>query len=128
MYFHSCVLLISLSICDKYLLINHTSLWINRLAVFFLLLIVLQVAIGTGVREEIDIIASSGNLPDRGDWLDQVSQVFELHRSLAWASSIAIVALFFVVRSRFAANTHQSRFTNLLLMLLVLQLDRKSVV
>lgn len=110
------------SMRDKDLLINHTSRWIKPLAVFSLLLIVLQVAIGTGVREEIDMIASSGNLPDRGDWLDQVSRVFELHRSLAWASSIAIVALFFVVRSRFAANTHQSRFTNLLLLLLALQL------
>ena len=106
---------------DKDLLINHTSRWIKPLAVFSLLLIVLQVAIGTGVREEIDIIASSGNFPDRGDWLDQVSGVFELHRSLAWASCIAIAVLFFVVRSRFASNTYQSRYTNLLVLLLVLQ-------
>ncbi|MFB2119579.1 heme A synthase [Parapedobacter sp. 2B3] len=107
---------------DKDLLVNHTSRWIKPLAVFSLLLIVLQVAIGTGVREEIDLIASSGNSPDRSEWLEQVSGVFEIHRSLAWLSSIAIVVLFFVVRSRFAANTHQSRFTNLLLIMLVLQL------
>ncbi|MGV3764243.1 COX15/CtaA family protein [Parapedobacter sp.] len=110
------------SVRDKDLLINHTSRWIKPLAVFSLLIIVLQVAIGTGVREEIDMIASSDSWPDRGGWLEQVSQVFELHRSLAWVSSIAIIALFFVVRSRFAANTHQSRFTNLLLLLLGLQL------
>lgn len=110
------------SMRDKDLLINHTSRWIKPLAVFSLLLIILQVAIGTGVREEIDIVASSGSFPERSDWLAQVSQVFELHRSLAWVSGIAIVALFFVVRSRFAATTHQSRFTNLLLMLFVLQL------
>lgn len=110
------------SLRDKDLLINHTSRWIKPLAVFSLLLIVLQVAIGTGVREEIDIIAASGSWPDRSEWLEQVSQVFEIHRSLAWLSAIAIVALFFVVRSRFAANTHQSRFTNLLLLLLILQL------
>ncbi len=110
------------SMRDKDLLINHTSRWIKPLAVFSLLLIILQVAIGTGVREEIDMIAASGNWPDRGGWLEQVSQVFEIHRSLAWVSGLAIVTLFFVVRSRFAANTHQSRFTNLLLFMLVFQL------
>lgn len=110
------------SLRDKDLMINHTSRWIKPLAVFSLLLIVVQVAIGTGVREEIDIIAASGNWPDRGEWIAQVSQVFEIHRSLAWLSAIAIVLLFFVVRSRFAANAHQSRFTNLLLLLLILQL------
>ena len=107
---------------DKDLLINHTSCGIKPLAVFSLLLIVLQVAIGTGVREEIDIIAASGSFPDRGDWLEQVSRVFVVHRSLAWVSGIVIVALFFVVRSRFGSSTHQSRFTNLLILLFVLQL------
>lgn len=110
------------SMRDKDLLINHTSRWIKPLAAFSLLLIILQVAIGTGVREEIDIIAASGNWPDRADWLAQVSGVFELHRSLAWVSGVAIVGLFFVVRSRFASNTHQSRFTNMVLLLFVLQL------
>lgn len=110
------------SLRDKDLLINHTARGIKPLAVFSLLMIVLQVAIGTGVREEIDIIASSADLPDRSEWLAQVSQVFEIHRSLAWVSTIAIAVLFFVVRSRFAANTHQSRFTNVLLLLLVVQL------
>ncbi|WP_262245380.1 COX15/CtaA family protein [Parapedobacter soli] len=110
------------SVRDKDLLINHTSHWLKPLAIFSLLLIVAQVAIGTGVREEIDIIAASGNWPDRGEWLAQVSDVFQIHRSLAWLSIIVIVALFFIVRSRFAANTHQSRFTNLLVVLLVLQL------
>ena len=110
------------SLRDKDLLINHTARGIKPLAIFSLLLIVVQVAVGTGVREEIDHIAASGNWPDRSGWLDQVSGVFEIHRSLAWVSAIAIAVLFFVVRSRFAANTHQSRFTNVLLLLLVLQL------
>ena len=107
---------------DKDLLINHTSRWIKPLAAFSLLMIVLQVAVGTGVREEIDVIASSGNSPDRATWLEQVSEVFEWHRSLAWVSSVAIVVLFLVVRSRFAAHTQQSRFTNMLVILLGLQL------
>ncbi|WP_188508240.1 COX15/CtaA family protein [Parapedobacter pyrenivorans] len=110
------------SLRDKDLLINHTSRGIKVLAIFSLLLIVLQVAIGTGVREEIDMISAAADVPDRSEWLGEVGEVFDIHRSLALVSAIAIVLLFFVVRSRFASNTHQSRFTNLLLVLLILQL------
>ena len=110
------------SLRDKDLLINHTSSGIKWLAALSLLLIVVQVAIGTGVREEIDFISASGNVPDRGDWLDQIGEVFDMHRSLAVVSGILVVLLFFVVRSRFARHTYQSRFTNLLLLLMVLQI------
>ncbi|WP_257666057.1 COX15/CtaA family protein [Parapedobacter tibetensis] len=107
---------------DKDLLINHTSSGIKWLAALSLLLIIAQIAIGTGVREEIDRIASSGDAPSRSEWLDRVGSVFNIHRSLAFVSGIAVLFLFFVVRSRFARNTYQSRFTNLLLVLLVLQI------
>ncbi len=110
------------SLRDKDLLINHTSSGIKWLALLSLLLIVVQVAIGTGVREEIDLIAASGDVPDRGEWLDRVGSVFNLHRSLAIVSGLIIVLLFFVVRSRFSPNTHQSRFTNWVLVLMVLQM------
>lgn len=109
------------SLRDKDLLINHTSRGIKWLAAFSLLLLIVQIAIGTGVREEIDLISAADNTLDRSNWLDQVGQVFEIHRILAFASAIVIVLLFFVIRSRFASNTHQSRFTNLLLLLLLLQ-------
>jgi len=106
---------------DKQLLVNHQFKGLKLLSVVSLLLIVLQVAVGTGVREEIDIIAASGDAPDRGTWLAQVSRVLDVHRVLAVAVAVVVLLLFFVVRSRFAANTHQSRFGNLLVVLLLLQ-------
>jgi len=110
------------SLRDKDLLINHKSKGIKALAACSLLLIIAQVAVGTGVREEIDLISAAGDVPDRSAWLDQVGGVFDIHRTLALVSAIVIVLLFFVVRSRFAPHTHQSRFTNLLLLLLLLQI------
>ncbi|MFC3196358.1 heme A synthase [Parapedobacter deserti] len=110
------------SLRDKDLMINHTSKGIKRLAAFSLLLIVVQIAVGTGVREEIDLISSSGDTPHRSVWLEQLGEVFNIHRILALISSVVIVLLFFVVRSRFASNTYQSKFTNLLLLVLLLQL------
>ncbi|RQP18408.1 MAG: hypothetical protein EAS52_05620 [Parapedobacter sp.] len=87
----------------------------------------IQVAVGTGVREEIDLISDAANGLNRSQWLGQLSEVFDMHRMLALVSAIMIVLLFFVVRSRFAPNTHQSRFTNLVLLLLVLQIGSAGV-
>ncbi|GGC16169.1 hypothetical protein GCM10011386_04970 [Parapedobacter defluvii] len=115
------------SLRDKDLLINHTSSGIKWLAAVSLLLIVIQVAVGTGVREEIDLISDAANGLNRSQWLGQLSEVFDMHRMLALVSAIMIVLLFFVVRSRFAPNTHQSRFTNLVLLLLVLQIGSAGV-
>ena len=110
------------SLRDKDLLINHTSSGIKWLAAISLLLIVVQVGVGTGVREEIDLISDPTRGLDRSQWLEQLSGVFDMHRTLALISAVVIVLLFFVVRSRFAPSTHQSRFTNLLLLLLLLQM------
>src|SRR5690606_11649391 len=82
------------SLRDKDLLINHKSKGIKALAACSLLLIIAQVAVGTGVREEIDLISAAGDVPDRSAWLDQVGGVFDIHRTLALVSAIVIVLLF----------------------------------
>ena len=108
------------SLRDKDLLVNHTSSGIKWLAALGLVLIVCQVAIGTGVREQIDGLADA--FVARGEWIGRLTGEYYVHRTLALVTSAVIVLLFFVVRSRFATNTPQSRFTNLLLVLLVLQI------
>src|SRR5690606_22756722 len=94
------------SLRDKDLLINHTSTGIKWVAGVSLVLIVVQVTIGTGVREQIDLIAASGT--PRGEWLAALGNEFATHRTLAIVTAMVIVFLFFVVRSRFAPNTPQS--------------------
>jgi len=114
------------SLRDKDLLVNHTSRGIKWLAGLSLLLMIVQVAVGTGVREEVDVISETVG-QDRSQWLGQLSGIFDVHRTLAFVSAILVVLLFFVVRSRFAPNTHQSRFTNWLLLLLLLQIASAGV-
>jgi len=115
------------SLRDKDLLINHTSRGIKWLAAVSLTLIIVQVAIGTGVREEIDVISDAASGQNRDQWLGQLSEVFDIHRTLALISAIVIVLLFFIVRSRFATHTYQSRFTNILLLLLLLQIGSAGI-
>lgn len=108
------------SLRDKDLLINHTSTGIKWVAALSLVLIIIQVAIGTEVREQIDAIAASAT--PRSGWISLLGREFYIHRTLSIVSAIVIVFLFFIVRSRFAPHTPQSRFTNLVLVLLVLQI------
>lgn len=108
------------SLRDKGLLVYHRSGWIKWLAFASLVVIVVQIAIGTDVREGVDLLASSA-LP-RGEWLETIGQEFYLHRGLSYLSFGLVLVLLFLVRSRFASATVQSRYTNILVLLFVLQL------
>jgi len=52
-----------------------------RLTVFAVIITLLQVYLGTQVREEIDEIAKITPALPRSGWIDQLSSVFTLHRS-----------------------------------------------
>lgn len=108
------------SLRDKNLLVYHRSGWLKWVTLFSLVIIVAQIAIGTDVREGVDLLASS-NL-GRGDWLEAIGQPFYLHRGLSYLSFGLVLLLLFLIRSRFASNTAQSKYTNILVSLFVLQI------
>lgn len=105
---------------DSSLLINRGSKWVKLLAIILLGLLIIQVTLGTAVREEIDFIASSSS--DRWTWVERLSGYFHLHRDLAIGLFIASLVLFFLVRTRYARMSIQSTMVNVLMLLMVLQL------
>lgn len=48
-----------------------------------LLLTFVQIAIGTQVREQVDLVASASGYANRQTWIDQLGSIFESHRTLA---------------------------------------------
>ncbi|MCA1801215.1 MAG: COX15/CtaA family protein [Rhodothermaceae bacterium] len=70
-------------------------LWISGI---LLLVTLVQIGIGTQVREAIDVISRSGMYPDRANWLDKAGLVDEIHRSSSWLVMIASGYLLWVVR------------------------------
>ncbi len=108
------------SLRDKNLLVYHRSAWMKWVAFASLVVIVAQIAIGTDVREGVDTLASSAT--PRGEWLTAIGQPFFLHRSLSYLSFGLVLVLLFLIRSRFASSTAQSKYTNVLVGLFVLQL------
>jgi len=74
-----------------------TLLWVSGA---LLLITLLQIGIGTQVREAIDVISRSGMYPDRSNWLDQAGLVDDIHRSSSWVVLMASGFLVWTVRRR----------------------------
>jgi cytochrome c oxidase assembly protein subunit 15 len=55
-----------------------------RVASIALMFTLVQVIIGTQVREEIDVIAKAVGFEDRSSWVEQLSNLFIVHRSFSW--------------------------------------------
>ncbi len=62
-------------------------------AAAMLVLSIVQIILGTQVREEVDIIAK--NIDSRDAWIGQLSSMFIVHRSFAYALVAAAAALFY---------------------------------
>ncbi len=106
---------------DKNLLINRSSLGVKWLAFFSLVLVLLQVVFGTEVREHVDALGTSASSPSRAEWIGMLGAVLDYHRLLAYLSAAVVLILFYLIRSRFAKGTHQSFYSNIVLILVFLQ-------
>lgn len=96
--------------------------WINLLAIGMLILTLIQVIIGTDIRESIDIISSALGGDKRDIWISQLGDAFLWHRELALVTIILNLLLFFMVRSRFSKTSDHSQMVNVIITLLVLQI------
>lgn len=109
------------SLRDKDLLVNRSSPLIKWIAFVSLLFVILQVIFGTEVREEIDRLNSNSGLLPRSEWIAALGSVLTYHRIFAYLSALVVLVLFFLIRSNFAKGTHQSFFSNVVLILTILQ-------
>lgn len=101
---------------------NHSSIrWIKILAIGMLVLTLIQVIIGTDIREDIDVISASFGGAQRELWIEQLGDAFLWHRELALAAIVLNGLLFFMVRSRFIRMSEPSRMVDAIIILLLLQ-------
>ena len=67
------------------------------LSVIFLLLLLVQVVLGTQVREQIDVISKDLGYAERNLWIERLDSWFMVHRSFSWL--LAIVGIFTCIRA-----------------------------
>ena len=110
------------AIRDKSILTNISSGWVLLLAYSGLLLTIIQITLGTEVREQIDFIASSIDAANRSQWVSKVGINFIYHRDLAIFVIIVNVISFLMIRKRYPVDGCQYRYISYVLLLIVLQI------
>ena len=107
---------------ERNILTNRSEPYLRGFAFFAILLTLVQITLGTTVREQIDAIASGVNHMGRAEWVAQVGLNFEIHRDLAIAVVVINLILFVLVRSRYQLNGMQFKYISLVIVLIVLQI------
>lgn len=102
------------------ILINYPATGLKVLGLFSLILVTVQVVLGTEVREVIDQLHA--DRIDRSLWISSIGSAYEIHRWLAYATLLVTFLFFFFVKSRFSKLTLQARFSWILLALVLIQM------
>ena len=65
--------------------------WLSTLA---FVIVLLQIVVGTDVREQVDEIATAMSFTGREEWLQHLNGVFEFHKNFAWIAAVVSIFLF----------------------------------
>lgn len=91
----------------------------NLVVVVALLLTVVQVVMGTQVREAIDQVAVSLNYEERSTWISNTGNIFIIHRTYAWIVVLVSVSLVYILRKT-VGNQYNLLFWSFLVLVLVM--------
>lgn len=107
---------------DRKLLANHQVASLKYIVIGVVILTLVQIALGTTVREQIDAIALSMNNLNRSEWVVDVGINFVLHRDLAILVVILNVIVFLMIRARYTLTGSQFKYVSFVMILLVGQI------
>ena len=82
---------------------------------------IIQITIGTEVREEIDAVQMMFKELERGEWLFEVGRIFTYHRDLAIISTLINALLFFLVIKNIK-QIEALKYTYFIIVFLLLQI------
>ena len=68
---------------------------IKHLMSFMILVVLIQIILGTQVREEIDEISKSLSYSSRELWIDRLGSIFIIHRSFSWLVLIGTLLVYY---------------------------------
>jgi cytochrome c oxidase assembly protein subunit 15 len=102
--------------------IMYRILWLKGFLFFTLVLSVLQIIMGTEVREAIDVIAKSFSFTARGSWVSKAGSIFSYHRDLAILVVVANAIVYKMVIDRFSGKAAPLLTARFILLTLLIQL------
>jgi len=75
-----------------------TDPWLKNISVAALAIILVQIVLGTQVREQIDEISKSLAYQEREVWISRLDKLFLIHRSFSWLVLAACLAIVWKAR------------------------------
>ena len=69
--------------------------WIKHGTTFLFLILLIQIILGTQVREEIDMISKAESYENRELWIGQLGNIFVIHRSFSWILLLGSIVMYF---------------------------------
>jgi heme a synthase len=106
---------------DRKLLLNRPG-GTKIVAIFAVLLTLVQIVIGTEVREQIDAVSSAMNYLNRSQWVERAGLQFNYHRDLAVLVLVVNLIMFFMLRRTYPRKSNQYNFMVYILLFLGIQL------
>jgi cytochrome c oxidase assembly protein subunit 15 len=102
--------------------IMYRILWLKGFLLFTLIVSVVQIILGTEVRESVDVIAKSLSYTIRGSWIAKVGSVFSYHRDLAILVVVANAIVYKMVIDRFSGKAAPLLTARFILITLLIQI------
>jgi cytochrome c oxidase assembly protein subunit 15 len=96
--------------------------WLKVLVFVTVLVTVIQVVLGTEVREQIDFISKGLNATARETWVSQVGSLFNYHRDLAVLVAVLNVFVYKLIMDKFGGKDTEIRVGSSVIIVLVLQI------
>ena len=101
--------------------IMYRIMWLKGFLAFSILITILQIVLGTEVRENIDQIAKSLNFKDRNLWVSKVGGMFSYHRDLAVLVCICGIVVYKMVIDRFSGKALPLQTAKYIMLILAVQ-------
>lgn len=102
--------------------IMYRILWLKGFLFFTLIISIIQIVLGTDVREAIDEIAKALAYNSRNTWISKVGSVFSYHRDLAILVVITNAIVYKMVIDRFSGKAAPLLTARFILITLLVQL------
>jgi cytochrome c oxidase assembly protein subunit 15 len=101
--------------------IMYRILWLKGFLAFTILITIVQIVLGTEVREGIDMIAKSLQFNDRNTWVGKLGSIFSYHRDLAILVAICNFVVYKMVKDRFSGKAWPLLTANYMIIALLVQ-------
>ena len=109
------------SLRNEYLLTNKAGSLVKFIAILSAIISVIQITVGTEVRESVDAVQD--NFPDlqRSEWLTEAGRIFVYHRDIALSVVLINGLLYFLLKKK-AVHQYIMTIINSVILLIILQI------